>query len=549
LSRFGQCKCEFDPKIGKFRSKIGGRAPLDMMEAFKKYNTGAGQRESNGLKSVISDEELLGKCMNNNAQTCNITNNKCTGKCENYKSYAFTYEDLGPILQSVVDNKRYDDLIEYCKNDVIALQHIDDALNLYMFFENIRYICGNKIMDSLFNSVIIEMGLMHEGIKPMPRKIHREKTKEDQFDGALVIKPKNGIHKWVGTVDVNALYPNILVGFNISMDIDGITVQFVKKLMDMREHYRELKKQGIHGADILDATAKSIVNSVYGIIGSKAFRLFDRDKALFITSTGQDINRYIQELCKSRGFSIIYGDTDSVFISEVKSGSDALLIETFLNEKLEQWSHDHNCTTVIKLKAEKVFATLMFKPKATNRNDSSKKKYAGRLVWKEGKVLDELAYMGLELKRSDNSIATKECLQQFLEYALLKDDVQGAIKTVKTSYKNIKKGNVNPYDISLPKEVRKLDYDGKNSWVEGINYARSKYQHAIGEGIKPRLLYLKHGVICIDDTFDITLIKDDIDYVQMANTTIKKKLESYLWALDLDWNFVIKGQQDITKWF
>jgi DNA polymerase I len=478
--------------------------------------------------------------------------------------------------------------------------------------------------------------------------------------------------------------------------------------MDMREHYRELKKQGVHGADILDATAKSLVNSVYGIIGSTAFRLFDRDKALFITSTGQDINRYIQSLCQDKQhLTIKYGDsiasdttlkiydehknfkyvkieelfnsidvtsidgkeysmlnntyvesidengkvildkikcvmrhkcnklmyrinngncyidvtedhsicglldetvvdvkptqllehhiklitlqynklhyinnyevipisydgyvydlttetthrffannilchnTDSVFVSQIHNGQEALELEHYLNTELIKWSKEHGSTVNFQLKAEKVFKTLMFKPKASNRTESGKKKYAGHLIWKEGEDLDELAYMGLELKRSDNSIATKQCLQEFLDCAILKNDVDGAIKVVKTSYRNIKKGNVNPYDISLPKEVRKLDYDGKNSWVNGINYARQEYQHAIGEGIKPRLLYLKHGVICIDDTFDTSLIKDDIDYVTMANTTIKKKLESYLWALDLDWNFVIKGQQDISKW-
>lgn len=921
LSRFGQSKTEFNPETGKFRNKTTGRACLDMMEAFKKYNVGGSQRESNGLKSVISDKDLL-------------------------DDMAFSYDDLGPILQKIIDEKRYTELIDYCKNDVIALKTIDNKLGLYKFFETIRFIAGNKIMDSLYNSLIIEMLLMHDGIAPMPRKVHREKTKEDEFDGALVIEPEIGIHDWVGTVDLNALYPNILVGFNVSADIHGQTVKSVKKLMEMREKYRALKTQGVHGAEILDATAKSLVNSVYGVIGSPAFRLFDKNKALFITSTGQDINRYIQELCKKQSKKIVYGDsvsndtvikvynsngewefiniedlfteldivgfdgkeycilddvyvesinddgkvildkikcvmrhkttkqmyrvhltnqiyidvtedhslcvyinkknvpkikqvdriglcptsdiesekksiimkrrtihnmidskcydkkmyeylgyhlgdgtlkihsrkkengeisswvtsvgisfcshkkelfeyfssyilengfadsivedyrqnkcynltksskfgqflfktlghsnekfvpkfmfneslenisafirgyfsadgtimirdgmpilritsvnkhiitdiqellyklgiassyskenntnsfngkdsgtysyllivgdhvrfmknvgflqsfqnekyysckinpykiednldwtfsngskiekidyngyvydlttvethkffannilaknTDSVFISPITSKDECLNLENYLNDELAKWSKDKGSVIDFKLKAEKIFKRLMFKPKASDRKKSGKKKYAGHLVWKEGKDKNELSYMGLELKRSDNSIVTKNCLKYFLETVLIDGDIYKAAYFVKKQYKLIKSGNISIYDISIPKEIRKLNYNSKNSWIDGIDTAKRIYKHQIEEGTKPRLVYLKHGVICIDDNFPVEKIADLIDYDKMADKVIKSKMESYLWAVGLEWNTIVKGQKLITDFF
>ncbi|HPP78255.1 MAG TPA: DNA polymerase domain-containing protein [Methanospirillum sp.] len=533
FSRSGQCRTEYDPSTGEFNNKIGGRVCLDMMAAFKKYSIGMGQRESFSLKSIINDKELLDK----------------TDKDGNIiESFAFEYNDLGPILQKVIEEQRYDDLIEYCKNDVIALYNIDTSLGLYMYFESIRFIAGNKISDSLFNSKIIEMLLLHEGIRPMPTKIYKEQS-NDKFTGALVITPSAGIHEYVQTVDVSSMYPNIMVGFNVNPDIDGIVVQAMKKIMALREHYRSLKKQGIKGADILDSGTKAIANSFYGVLGSPAFRLYNRDNALFVTSTGQEINRYIQSECLKLQKSIIYGDTDSVFISKVFTSSEAIEIENYLNKKLADWCDEKGCAVHITLKAEKLFRRILFKASSKDRNKSSKKKYAGYLIWHEGHDTSELSFMGLELKRSDNSVITKNCLKYFLEAVLIDGDLEKAAEFVRNQYRLVKSGSVNIYDISIPKEIRKIKYDTKNSWIEGIDVAKRVYKHFIAEGTKPRLLYLKHGVICIDDTFPVEKIADLIDYEKMADKVIKSKLESYLWAIGKDWNSVVRGQKSVTDFF
>lgn len=534
LARQGSCKCEFSEATGDFRIRVGGRAILDMMAAFKKYSIGMGQRESFGLKSVIGDHELLDHVDKDG----NVI-----------KSYAFEYPDLGIMLEQVMEDKRYVDLINYCKNDVIALQHIDESLGLYMYFESIRFVAGSKIMDGLFNSKVIEMLLLHDGIKPMPTRVYSNKETE-KFPGALVVTPNAGIHEWTTTVDVSALYPNIMVGFNISADIDGVIVKAMKRIMELREHYRSLKKQGVKGADALDSATKAVANSFYGVTGSPAFRLYNRENALFVTSTGQEINRFIQSECVKLGKTVLYGDTDSVFFSEVSTSSEALQIEDYLNKQLAQWCDDKGCSVHITLKAEKLFRRLLFKSSSGDRSKSSKKKYAGYLIWKEGKDVNELSYMGLELKRSDQSNITKECISYFLNTLLIDGDQAKAVSKVKTYFNDIRKGNIDIIDISLPKAVRKIPYTASNPWKNGIEYAKKEYNYTIGEGTKPRLLYLRDAAtVCIDEDFNTDLIKHTIDWDKMAEVTIRKKMESYLWSVGMDWEAVVNGQQDLSAWF
>ena len=82
-----------------------------------------------------------------------------------------------------------------------------------------------------------------------------------------------------------------------------------------------------------------------------------------------------------------------------------------------------------------------------------------------------------------------------------------------------------------------------------ITLVISDYNYIIQEGVKPRLIYLKHGEICIDEDFDVNLIKDIIDYNVMAEKTIKKKMESYIWSIGHDWNSLVLGQKSLDQWF
>ncbi len=535
LARYGKVSCEYNPLDGKFRSRLNGRSSLDMLLAFKKFTSGMAQRESYALKSVISDSELLDKRDENG----NIIT-----------KYAFSYKDLGAYMQNVFDEKRWGDFLQYCKNDVIALNNINNAVNLINFYENIRFISGCKMDDVLFNSKIIELLICHEGIRPMPNNNHAIKT-DDTFEGATVITPKPGISEYMATFDLSSLYPTILISFQKSPDVDKIVLKTLEKTMEMREELRRRCKEFPDNTMLENQqmAIKFLNNSYYGVLGLQSFRLYDRSIAEFVTSTGRELNKFLQSVATAQGYEVIFGDTDSIGVILVKTVQIGKQLESILNTALSTWSKDRKCTVDFKLKFEKLYRRVLFK--ADKNGEGVKKKYCGYIIWEEGRDksnMRELNYKGLELKRSDQAEITRDCLHYFLEKSLIDGNTDDAVAYVKKLYNDVKSGNVNIFNISLPKAIRKVKYNTDNAWVRGINRASTDYNYLIQEGVKPRLIYLRNGEICIDEDFDISLIKDLIDYNVMAEKVIKNKMESYMWSIGYDWNTIIHGQCSLDAW-
>lgn len=264
---------------------IPGRQSFDLLDGFKKYYKPKGELAAYDLKSVIANKEVM-------------------------EESAFSYVDYGDKINDLFDTRDWKTFLQYCRNDVIALDTIDTKLKLIDFYEHLRMIAGVKIEETLMNSRVIEALILHAGIKPMPTKDYT-KTDTEKFEGALVLTPPLGIHEDVGVVDLAALYPNIMVGFNISPDKDGVILNTLKVIMEEREKLRRLKNEGKATSveKNKETVLKYLANSFYGVIGWPRFRLYNRDQASKITETGRILNEYLQDIAREKGYQPIYGDS------------------------------------------------------------------------------------------------------------------------------------------------------------------------------------------------------------------------------------------------
>ena len=61
-------------------------------------------------------------------------------------------------------------------------------------------------------------------------------------------------------------------------------------------------------------TIKILMNSFYGIMGSTKSRFYHHDLSSAITETGQWILNQTKNYFEQRGYKVLYGDTDSLFI-------------------------------------------------------------------------------------------------------------------------------------------------------------------------------------------------------------------------------------------
>ena len=59
---------------------------------------------------------------------------------------------------------------------------------------------------------------------------------------------------------------------------------------------------------------KILLNSFYGVMGTTGCRFYHHDLPTAITGTGQWVLKTCSAFLRNRGYEVLYGDTDSVFV-------------------------------------------------------------------------------------------------------------------------------------------------------------------------------------------------------------------------------------------
>jgi len=98
-----------------------------------------------------------------------------------------------------------------------------------------------------------------------------------------------------------------------------------------------------HSNKPLSQAIKILMNSFYGVLGTTGCRFFSPQLAGSIARFGQRIICKSREFIEEQGYSVIYGDTDSLFVLLGK-GHDAASAKSIGNqlaESLSQWWRDH----------------------------------------------------------------------------------------------------------------------------------------------------------------------------------------------------------------
>jgi DNA polymerase I len=320
-------------------------------------------------------------------------------------------------------------------------------------------------------------------------------------------------------------------------------------ILTEREKYRKLKMDGkaTPEDEVTEQSLKYIANSFYGVLGSTFFKLYDPDIASFITEKGREINASIRELVLQHNYTIIYGDTDSVAISPIKTIDEGKQIEELVNTHLEIWASSFNIGKEFAptVKFEKQFKSLMFKKKS-GADEAAKKKYIGHLIWKDGKEKDELSYTGIEIKRSDTAPYTKEVMEEFFKLVLIEDNTTDAVQLVKNSIEDIKQQRVDLHKIAVPKGVKSLE--GTGAYQKGCKIGTELFNIKYTGDKKPKLVYCTspHPQVCIDDeiTTEEVLSKVTVDWSKMADVVIAQKFRSLVESVGVSWD-TMNGQQKL----
>jgi DNA polymerase elongation subunit (family B) len=159
----------------------------------------------------------------------------------------FTFEGrtsyaLGNILQEEVGIGKieYDGTLEQLyKNDfeLFVLYNFRDVDGLVQLDEKFKFIAlANQIAHEstvLYGAVLgtvsyVETAVANHAHYNMNMIVHDKRVSDhEKVEGAIVLTPKIGLHEWVGSVDINSLYPNTIRSLNISPE--KIVGQFTQK--------------------------------------------------------------------------------------------------------------------------------------------------------------------------------------------------------------------------------------------------------------------------------------------------------------------------------
>ena len=164
------------------------------------------------------------------------------------------------------------------------------------------------------------------------------------------------------------------------------------------------------GQAVKSHAIKILMNSLYGVLGSGASRLFSPEVANAITHFGQLLIRTAAAFVERRGLQVLYGDTDSLFVNstELDATRASALGEQLrgeIGEAVTAYVHDHyGCQSFLELEFEKVYERF-FLPEIRGGKIGSKKRYAGLIVDGDGR--EEIEFVGLESVRRDWSEVSK----------------------------------------------------------------------------------------------------------------------------------------------
>jgi DNA polymerase elongation subunit (family B) len=162
-----------------------GRVHLDYMQLYRKYTYE--ERHSYSLDAILEYEGLAGKT-----------------------KYEGTLDQLY--------NQNWKTFIEYNRQDVVGLANIDKKLRFLDLANTLAHENTVLLQTTMGAVAVTEQAIIneaHERGLVVPNRKERLNDSDTQAAGAYVATPKKGIHEYIGSIDINSLYPSAIRALNM----------------------------------------------------------------------------------------------------------------------------------------------------------------------------------------------------------------------------------------------------------------------------------------------------------------------------------------------
>ncbi len=470
------------------------------------------------------------------------------------------------------------ELVNYNCQDVELVIKLNEKRKLINFVNGICDVAKCNFEDVKFYSRVSDMLCLryakrHNIVLPSKRELNKDREK---FEGALVIA-NPGLYENVISLDFTSLYPNIVKSFNMSLetiddngDIDclkmktsskkvGIIPSVVDELINLRKVYKEKQMNCDFGSDeyyVWDAIQQAAKNLYcvlgYGVNALSSFRLYDQRIGESITAIGRELLSQTVKMVEKEGHKVVQGDTDSTYIQfnekfqsldDIIKEAERLLV--LLNKEYNKWCKAKGVINpTIDIKFEKIYKRFL---------TGSKKRWAGYLLWREGKIDEGIDIAGFNVRRSDSSNFTRKFQKEVLEKLLKgapKEEIQ---KYIYDEYQKLINFKYDYETIGIPTKLNKPveEYKTNLPVCRGSKWSNEHLNTMFKVGDKFLMLWCCNipDVICFEYNEQLKSIdiNNMLDMDRMVKRSIEMPLKTIFEAIGWDSNNIIKKNRTLDE--
>lgn len=234
---------------------------------------------------------------------------------------------------------------------------------------------------------------------------------------------------------------------NNQVSIGGVAIDN-EDIETIEDLYNDFAKAVLDG---LQLAYKVTANSLYGQVGAKTSPIYLKELAASTTATGRNLILKAKDFMeKNYDVNVIYGDTDSIFVSfrlnekEGLTGKDALRKSIELSCKASSEFKKACLKAPHDLEYEKTFYPFVI---------LSKKKYVGNLYEFDVNKYKQKS-MGIVLKRRDNANIVKHVYGGIIDIILNESNIQKAVRFLKNELQELIKGNFPLEQLVITKTLK-----------------------------------------------------------------------------------------------
>ena len=337
-----------------------------------------------------------------------------------------------------------DTFADYARTDArLALQIVEklDLVTLAMARSRLTGMTPDRVsasiasFDFLYLAALGKRGIVAPTVRSDDARVSRHQA------GGYVFEPVTGIHENVWVFDFKSLYPSVIRTFNIdplgyvANPAPGDAVvrlsddaafrrgdAILPAMLDELFPQREAAKRA--GDAVASQAIKILMNSFYGVLGTPACRFHNVAVANAVTGMGRRLLRWSKRWFEERGFDVLYGDTDSLFVRSGLSLDDARDAGPGLARELNEAVAAHvsaewQVTSRLDLELEKLYLKLVLLSVRRGRG-GARKRYAGLVDGRR-----EVEFVGMEVVRRDWTELAKDVQRELYARLFAGEPVDG----------------------------------------------------------------------------------------------------------------------------